>query len=82
MNSLIYVGMGEWMDSKKEVKVGDYVEYVDGQGVVRDDDGSPLRVIEIKKHKLLGKVCVYYTSGGFDLLDTVQKVSPLLTELM
>lgn len=82
MSFLIYVGMGGWMASKREVKVGDFVEYKDGQGVVCDSDGVPLRVIEIKRHDTLGKLCVYYNNGNFDYLKSVKKVSSLVWELM
>lgn len=70
------------MKNKKEVEVGDYVQYVDGSGVVCDDDGVPVRVLEIKRHFVLGSYCVYYNQGSFDYLSEVERVDPLMLELL
>jgi hypothetical protein len=70
------------MDSKKEVEVDDYVQYVDGSGVVCDEDGVPVRVIEIMYHSVLGSYCVFYNQGSFDYLSDVERVDPLMLELL
>lgn len=70
------------MDLKKEVKVGDFVQYTDEDGVVIGDDGKLLRVIEIFKHKVFGDMCVGYEDGKFDFLNNVEKADPLLLELI
>ena len=71
--------MGGWMDSKKEVKVGDFVMYDNGQ-IVMNEDGIPLRVVEIRKH--YNNKCVFYIDGEFDFLNSVYPVSGLLLELL
>lgn len=68
------------MDSKKEVNVGDFVQYVDGSGVVRDEDGIPLRVVALKTNTL--RPYVVYDSRNFDWYDQVEKADPLLLELL
>lgn len=70
------------MDSKKEIEVGDYAQYRDGSGVVLDEDGVPLMVIEITKHRVLGYRCVFYNNGSFDFLRDVEKATPLMRELL
>lgn len=79
MSSLIYVGMGGWMDSGREVRVGDFVMYEDGH-IVMNDDGVPLRVVEIKQH--YKDKCVFYIDGEFDFLHSVYPVPELLLELL
>ena len=72
--------MGEWMDSKNEVKVGDHVMYEDGT-VVADEHGNPLKVIDIKPY-LRYNLCVFYCNGEFDDIRTVRKCHSLLLELL
>lgn len=67
------------MDSKRKVRVGDFVMYEDGY-VVKNDDGIPLRVIEIKQY--YSNNCVFYIDGGFDFLHSVYPVPELLLELL
>lgn len=64
---------------RKRVRVGDYVQYDNGE-VVCDEDGTPLRVIEIKNH--YNRECVIYNTGQFDFLADVEKADPLLVELL
>lgn len=70
------------MDSKKEIEIGDYAQYNDGSGVVLDEDGVPLVVIEISHHSLLGDKCVFYNNGSFSFLKDVEKATPLMRELV
>jgi len=65
---------------KQRVKVGDIVQYNDGTGVVCDEEGMPLRVIEIRQ--LDGGPAVIYNNGTFDWYNTVEKIDPLLLELL
>lgn len=67
------------MGSKRKVRVGDFVMYKDGY-IVKNDDGIPLRVVEIKKY--YSNKCVFYIDGNFDLLHSVQPVPELLLELL
>ena len=69
------------MDLKREVKVGDYVMYEDGH-VVCDEDGIPLKVIEIRPYSLKRRPCVFYSNGEFDYLAKVEVAPPLLLELL
>ena len=80
MSFLTFVGMGGWMDSEKEVEVGDFVMYSDGT-VVSNEDGVPLRVVEIRRH-LLGYTCVFYIDGQFDFISDVKPAPKLLLELL
>ena len=73
--------MGRKMDSKKEVKVGDFVQYVDSGELVCDENGSPLRVIAIKLYGVPFTPCVFYSQGSFDYLSNVQVASSLVLEL-
>lgn len=70
------------MDSRKEVKVGDYVMYVETGEIVCSEEGTPLRVIKIKPYTLKSVLCVFYQDGGFDYLANVQTVPSLLMELL
>ena len=72
--------MGEWMDSKNEIKVGDYVAYISDRTIVVDDDGNPLRVVKIDLSTWLP--IVRYTNGEFDWLETVERAPSLLLELV
>jgi len=80
---LFFVGMGKWMDLKKEVEVGDYVRYKESGDIVypfnEEDQTIPCRVIEIKK--LGRKKCVIYDDGAFDYYESVEPVPTLLLEL-
>ena len=67
------------MDSKREVRVGDFVMYDDGR-IVSNDDGVPLRVVEIKQYYT--NMCVFYINGEFDYLNNVYPASELLLELI
>lgn len=80
MSFLTFVGMGGWMDSEKEVEVGDFVMYSNGD-VVSNEDGVPLRVVEIRQHPL-GYICVYYIDGQFDFISHVKPAPKLLLELL
>lgn len=70
------------MDLKKEVEVGDYVQYVDGSGVVTGRKGIPLRIVEIFKHNEFHCVCVAYDTNEWDRLADIEKADPLLLELL
>lgn len=67
------------MESKNEVKIGDYVMYEDGSVVV-DENEKPLRVTQITNY--FGRNCVFYYGGGYDFLHTVRKCHSLILELM
>jgi len=67
------------MDLKKEIKVGDFVQY-DNSEIVCNGDGVPLKVIEIKER--YGRYCVFYDNGEFDFYKDVEKADPLLLELL
>ena len=67
------------MDSKRKVRVGDFVMYEDGY-VVKNDDGIPLRVVHIKEY--YNNKCVFYIDGEFDFLHSVYPVPELLLELL
>ena len=69
------------MDLKREVKVGDYVMYENGH-VVCDEDGIPLKVIQIRPYSFKRRLCVFYSDGGFDYLSKVEVAPPLLLELL
>jgi hypothetical protein len=78
---LIFVGMEKWMDSKKEIEIGDYVIYKDSREVVCDTDTNyPVKVITItvKGRELI----VVYENGGYDFIKHLEKASPLLLELL
>jgi hypothetical protein len=79
VNSLIYAGMGGWMDLKKEINPGDYVMYDDGLVVV-DDFGNPLKVVKINFSTFLPSVT--YENGEYDWLHTVEKIPELIKELL
>lgn len=70
------------MDLKKEVEVGDYVQYADGSGIVVSAKGNPVRVVEIFKHKSFHYPCVSYDSDEWDFLIDIEKADPLLLELL
>jgi hypothetical protein len=72
--------MGGWMDSKREIKVGDYVVYSNGEIVV-DENKKPVKIVAIKPRKGYA-VCVIYCDGQFDKLSSVRKCHALLLELM
>ena len=72
MNFLTFVGMGNWMDLEKEFRNRDRI--------VCDEYG--VRVLEIKINVVLGKYCVYYNQGYFDYLSEVERVDPLILELL
>jgi len=68
------------MGLKKEVSVGDYVQYICGSGVVCSNiTGLPLKVAKIQTQN--GVRCVIYESGEFDYLESVEKCCSLLLEL-
>lgn len=69
------------MASKKEVKVGDFVQYIDNGELVCDENGTPLRVIQIKPYGVPTVDCVFYSQGSFDYLSNVQTASSLMLEL-
>jgi hypothetical protein len=68
------------MDSEKEVEVGDFVMYSNGD-IVSNEDGVPLRVVEIIRHPL-GDICVYYIDGQFDFISDIKPAPKLLLELL
>ena len=68
------------MDLKRKVKVGDFVQYVENGGVVCDEDGKPLKVIELKK--IYSRQCVLYENGYFDWIYEVESIDPLISELL
>jgi hypothetical protein len=68
------------MDLRREVSVGDYVQYVDGSGVVCSQvTGFPMKVTKIAIRNRVP--CVIYESGEFDYLQSVEKCCSLLLEL-
>ena len=81
MNFLICVGMGKWMDSKNEIKIGDIVCYIRNKSIVRSlyDEQRPVKVVDIVKKQ--GILCVVYDDGGFDYHNRVEKCLPLIQEL-
>lgn len=81
MNSLTYVGMGGWMDSRKGISPGDYVMYDDGLIVV-DDFGNPLKVSLIELGRYNRPAAVRYENGEYDWLETVEKIPSLIKELL
>ena len=68
------------MDSKRKVKVGDYVMYDDGKVVVGEDE-KPLKIVAIERRRGYA-VCVIYCDGQFDKLSSVRKCPALLLELI
>lgn len=68
------------MDLKRKIKVGDFVQYVENGGVVCDEDGKLLKVIELKK--IHSRQCVLYENGSFDWLHDVESIDPLISELL
>lgn len=81
MSFLIFVGMGEWMDSKKEFKIGDYVFYKDTGGIVRDPQTKlPLKVIGFEKRFI--KETARYENGEWDFAEELCKISSLVMELL
>ncbi len=77
--------MEKWMDLKKEIKIGDYVAYIDSGQVVCDENKEPVKVIQIKNISYLGSIpviCVFYSDGGFDYLSDLEVAPPLLLELL
>ena len=68
------------MGLKDEVSVGDYVIYKDSSNFVLDEDGRPLKVVEIKVW--LRKKCVFYENGEFDYYNSVVRCPSLLLELL
>lgn len=81
MSFLTYVGMGEWMDLKSEVKIGDVVCHKKSKYIVRhrDDEHRLAKIVDIRKKQ--GILCVIYDDGEFDYYDSVEKCPPLLLEL-
>jgi hypothetical protein len=72
--------MGEWMDSKNEVRVGDYVMYKEGGSIVTGENGNPLRVATINLSAYIPAVT--YDNGEFDWLETIERAPALLLELI
>ena len=68
------------MDSKNEVKVGDYVVYENGSIVVGENE-KPLEVVAIKRKAGYNR-CVIYCNGEFDNISDVRKCPALLLELL
>jgi hypothetical protein len=67
------------MASKRKIKPGDIVIYVDSGEIVTDEVGKVLRVVCIvERHN---EKAVLYSNGEFDFYNTVEKCPPVLEEL-
>jgi hypothetical protein len=73
--------MGEWMDSKNAINIGDYVYYKDSGQIVCDNDTKlPLKVIKLVFY--FEKDSVLYENGEWDFIEGLERASPLLLELI
>lgn len=85
---MVYVGKERWMDLKNEIKPGDFVIYKKTGLLVCNSMGRPFKVNKVMNASEFNpqfdstKIIVTYVNGHFDFLDSLEKASPLLLELI